>query len=99
MRPAEPRPKETAATPPSSPRPTAVSDAPRSTSPTPKTPPASPLRVGADLKRWREKEGLSQRQAAERLGVAHGTVGKAEAALTVALPPGLQAALARFLLP
>lgn len=36
--------------------------------------------TGADLVRWRSAQGLSQRQAAERLGVAHGTVAKAEIA-------------------
>jgi hypothetical protein len=54
----------------------------------------SPL-TGVDLKRWREDAKLSQRQAAERLGVAHGTVGKAEAVASAALPPALLDALTR----
>ena len=36
--------------------------------------------TGADLARWRAATGLTQRQAAVTLGVAHGTVAKAELA-------------------
>ena len=91
--------------------PPAMTPAPRVVAPTPRTPAAlttasahapthvtgpsrSPL-TGLDLKRWREHAKLSQRQAAERLGVAHGTVGKAEAVASAALPPALLEALAR----
>lgn len=61
--------------------------------------PAKGSLTGRDLKGWREKEKLSQREAAVRLGVSHGTVGKAEAALNALLPPALQEALSRMLLP
>lgn len=36
--------------------------------------------TGADLARWRATAGLTQRQAAVKLGVAHGTIAKAELA-------------------
>lgn len=36
--------------------------------------------AGADLARWRAAAGLTQREAAVKLGVAHGTVAKAELA-------------------
>jgi len=55
--------------------------------------------TGHDLKRWRENAQLSQRQAAARLGVSHGTIGKAEALPNGPLPPGLQEALSKHLLP
>ena len=41
--------------------------------------------TGADLARWRSAASLSQRQAAAQLGVAHGTVAKAELAVKKAL--------------
>ena len=49
--------------------------------------------TGADLARWRSAAGLSQRQAAAQLGVAHGTVAKAELAPDKALGEQLDRAL------
>lgn len=66
---------------------------------TPEPPTTAGVLTGADLKRWRGTEKVSQRQAAERLGVAHGTVGKAEALASAPLPPVLQDALSRIALP
>jgi len=37
-----------------------------------------PSQTGADLKAWRQGEGLTQQEAAARLGVAQGTISKAE---------------------
>jgi hypothetical protein len=55
--------------------------------------------TGADLARWRAAAGLTQRQAAVKLGVAHGTVAKAELAPPVALGERLAAGLAVCLRP
>ena len=41
-----------------------------------------PIATGRDLLQYRRTHGLSQRQVAERLGVAHGTVAKAEIVAT-----------------
>lgn len=49
--------------------------------------------TGDDLVRFRQAHGLTQREAAARLGVAHGTVGKAEAAPGRPLSPQLAEAL------
>ena len=49
--------------------------------------------TGADLARWRSAASLSQRQAAAQLGVAHGTVAKAELAVKKALGEPLNRAL------
>lgn len=74
--------------------------APSTTATVPRTDvPAMGTLTGRDIKCWREKEKLSQREAAVRLGVSHGTVGKAEAALNALLAPALQEALSRMLLP
>lgn len=51
--------------------------------------------TGADLARWRAQRGLTQRVAAELLGVAHGTVGKAELLPGKPLGEALSAALGR----
>ncbi|MEQ1564651.1 MAG: helix-turn-helix domain-containing protein [Myxococcota bacterium] len=61
----------------------------------PTTPPGTvtPALTGADLVRFREAHGLTQRQAAERLGVAHGTVAKAELLPSQPLRDRLQDAL------
>jgi DNA-binding transcriptional regulator YiaG len=53
--------------------------------------------TGADLARTRNERGLSQRQLAERLGMGHGMVAKAEAAAWKPLAPRMQAAVAAFL--
>ncbi len=55
-------------------------------------PAESPL-TGADLARFRAGSGLTQRQAAALLGVAHGTVAKAELAADKALGEQLDQAL------
>lgn len=54
---------------------------------------ATPALTGAELSRFRAERGLSQRQAAELLGVAHGTVAKAELAPDKALGEKLSRAL------
>ncbi|MCA9488762.1 MAG: hypothetical protein H6738_20300 [Alphaproteobacteria bacterium] len=54
--------------------------------------PSAPL-TGGELARFRSERGLSQRQAAEILGVAHGTVAKAELAPEKALGEQLDRAL------
>lgn len=54
---------------------------------------AAPALTGADLARYREAHGFTQRQAAERLGVAHGTVAKAELLPAQPLGDRLQEAL------
>lgn len=61
----------------------------------PTTPPGTvtPALTGADLVWFREAHGLTQRQAAERLGVAHGTVAKAELLPSQPLRDRLQDAL------
>ena len=64
--------------------------------PTPASQDASPepeALTGADLARWRSAASLSQRQAAAQLGVAHGTVAKAELAVEKALGEQLNRAL------
>ena len=67
----------------------------RATAPVP--PPASTLN-GADLARWRASAGLTQRAAAERLGVAPSTVAKAELLPEKALGEQLRVALGGLLL-
>jgi hypothetical protein len=57
------------------------------------SPPATTALTGADLLHFRQRAGLTQREAAIRLGVAHGTVGKAEAAAHRPLSPALAEAL------
>lgn len=61
--------------------------------------PAPGLLTGADLARWRTRRGITQRGAAEELGVAPSTVAKAELVpsrpLGEQLRVGLAAALAR----
>ncbi len=49
--------------------------------------------TGADLARWRSAASLSQLQAAAQLGVAHGTVAKAELAAEKALGEQLNRSL------
>ncbi len=56
---------------------------------------APPALTGADLVRWRKQRGLTQRAAATLLGVAHGTVGKAEMVPRRALGEALTVALGR----
>lgn len=46
--------------------------------------------TSAELARWRAAVGLTQRQAAVRLGVAHGTVAKAELAFWKQMEEALQ---------
>lgn len=58
---------------------------------------APPALTGADLVRWRKQRGLTQRAAAALLGVAHGTVGKAEMVPCRALGEALTVALGRVL--
>lgn len=57
----------------------------------------APALTGADLVRWRKQRGLTQRAAAALLGVAHGTVGKAETVPRRALGEALTVALGRAL--
>ena len=67
-----------------------------SPAPVPVSPDASPepeALTGADLARWRSAASQSQRQAAAQLGVAHGTVAKAELAADRALGEQLNRAL------
>lgn len=61
----------------------AVAGGPTAVGPVDAPGPAAPERgalTGADLARWRAAAGLTQREAAAKLGVAHGTVAKAELA-------------------
>ncbi len=53
--------------------------------------------TGADLASWRERLGLNQKAAAQRLGVAQGTISKAESKRTKLLGPSLREALAAVL--
>jgi DNA-binding transcriptional regulator YiaG len=55
--------------------------------------PDRPL-TGRDLAAWRASLGLTQQQAADRLGVRQGTVSKAEGRGEKALGPAVGAALA-----
>lgn len=52
-----------------------------------------PIYTGTDLVRYRTERGLTQRQAAEQLGVAHGTIAKAEMGLAKPLGEALQAGM------
>jgi len=52
--------------------------------------------TGADLVRFRSEHTLTQRAAAEKLGVAHGTIAKAEIVPTKPLGPTLQQAISRI---
>ena len=62
----------------------------------PYTKPATeqPALTGADLAAWRKCHGLNQQTTAQRLGVAQGTISKAERKGTKLLGPALQRALA-----
>ena len=51
--------------------------------------------TGADLARYRSSHGLTQRAAAEKLNVAHGTVAKAEMEPGKALGEALQSGLGK----
>lgn len=55
--------------------------------------PGPAVLTGADLARYREAQAISQREAAERFGVAHGTVAKAELLPAQPLGERLQMAL------
>ena len=61
------------------------------------TSPATAVLSGADLAAWRSARGLTQRPAAELLGVAPSTVAKAELLPGKALGEQLQVALAAVL--
>ena len=56
-----------------------------------------PMLTGADLGAWRERLGLTQSAAADRLGVRQGTISKAEGRAARTLGETLQGALAEAL--
>ena len=70
---------------------------PPQTAPRAFTSPATPALTGADLAAWRAARGISQRPAANLLGVAPSTVAKAELLPGKVLGEQLQAALAAAL--
>jgi hypothetical protein len=58
-----------------------------------------PPLIGADLRRWRSLQGLTQQAAANSLGVRQGTRSKAEGRASGVLGPALRRALAKALGP
>jgi hypothetical protein len=82
-------------------RPTSPEPPPSTQPPAPQPPAAKvheailPALTGADLATWRKRLAITQRTAAERLGVQQGTVSKAEGCPRSPLGPTLYAALVR----
>jgi hypothetical protein len=91
----QPGPSPTASTPVNPPRQARPQEAKPGTASAGPQPEAS--YTGADIIRFREEHSLTQRAAAERLGVAHGTVAKAERAPDKPLGPTLQEAMGRLI--
>ncbi len=92
-----PTPSHTASTPATPPRQTSSQEAKPRPEHAERQP--APTYTGADIIRFRDKHSLTQRAAAERLGVAHGTVAKAECAPQKPLGPTLQEAMGRIIEP